>query len=56
MFNWLMKKLGIVSLQDRVTRTENAINRIEKKTRIGKMSQRYDEIERARKLRKKGRV
>jgi len=65
MINWLKKKLGIVDLEKIVTCQHQSIEAIElavghkkmehfKKQVSDKHSQRYDEIERDRKRRKKG--
>lgn len=61
MWNWLKRKLGIPALVQEtellhkdLNKAFNRIERLEKTTRLGKRSMRYDEIERARKRRYKG--
>lgn len=53
MINWIKRKLGIIALENTAAFQTAAIHRIEKKIRIGRKPQRYDEIERARKRRYK---
>ena len=61
MFNWLRKKVGIIDVEKNVVDLhkdmQKAFNRIDanaNKSRIHKKSMRYDEIQRARKRRRKG--
>ncbi len=51
--NWLKGKLGIPEILRELNIAFNRIERLEKTTRLGKRSMRYDEIERARKNRYK---
>jgi hypothetical protein len=60
MLKWIKRKLGILSLQTRVTQLEKEVtgvykeqNRLEKKTRIGKKPLRADEVNRAKKRKRK---
>ena len=53
LIGWLKKKLGIPELHKDLNRAFSRIDRIEKTTRIGRRSMRYDEVERARKNRYK---
>ena len=53
MINWLKKRLGIPAIMADLNKAFNRIERLEKTTRLGKKSQRYGEIERARKNRYK---
>ena len=56
MLNWIKKILGIIELEERTEKSYRAVNRIEKKLGMveTKKPQRFDEIERDRKRRKKG--
>ena len=61
MFKWLRKKLGIIDVEKNVVdlhrdmqKAFNRIDRFENKARINKKPMRYDEIQRARKRRRKG--
>lgn len=63
MFNWLRQKLGIVDLEADVAclfsslaRIEGDVVRVAKKTRTGRGPQRYDEIQRDRARRRKGKA
>lgn len=53
MKNFLQKWLGITKLWRAVNHAMNRIRRLENMTRLGRKSQRYDQIERARKNRYK---
>jgi len=53
MKKFFQKWLGISELSDNVNHAFNRIHRLENTTRLGKRSQRYDQIERARKNRYK---
>ena len=56
MINWLRKILGIDKLWLELRQTQLTVYRIEKKVRVGRRPQRYDEIERARKRRHKRKI
>lgn len=55
MLTWLKTKLGITALEAQVETTRLTVGRLDKKVsnRIDKKALRYDEVERARKRRKK---
>ena len=52
-WNWFRKKLGIIDVEKILVCQHKAIGRIENKIRMRKQPQRYDEVERQRKRRRK---
>lgn len=50
---WLQKKLGITALEEKIERASFAIQRIDKKLRVIRKARRYDQIQRAKKYRRK---
>lgn len=59
-YNWLRKKLGVVQIEKElsgiyktVNRLDHGLSKLRNQTRSGRRPQRYGEIERARKHRKK---